>query len=107
MSPALSSGFNILMGSNMGSLRQKMAEADRQTLSTAEPSIPADQACSTFEAAKIVLDQACALMVDDALPPHNRASAALALLDDLARTLARVAIDLQLEGSSHLQEPDG
>ncbi|WP_191558945.1 hypothetical protein [Brevundimonas aurantiaca] len=91
----------------MVSLKQKMAEADRQTTPTAEPSISADQACSTSKAAKIVLDHACALVVDDDLFPHNRASAALALLDDLARTLARVAIDLRLEGSSHLQEPDG
>lgn len=86
--------------------RKRRIGADPQAKQLADASGPADQQSSTSMAAMVVLDRANALTIDDALSPHDRATAALALLDDLARAIARVAIDLQLDGSHHLQESD-
>jgi len=86
--------------------RKRRIGAAPQAKQLADSSGPADQPSSTSKAAMVVLDRVSALAIDDALSPHDRATAALALLDDLARAIARVAIDLQLDGSPHLQESD-
>lgn len=86
--------------------RKRRIGADPQAKQLTDSSGPADQQSSTSKAAMVVLDRVSALAIDDALSPHDRATAALALLDDLARAIARVAIDLQLDGSPHLQESD-
>lgn len=56
--------------------------------------------------AQDVTGEALALVSDEILWPQTRLIGAQALLDDLARALARMAFDLQPERSPDLSEPD-
>lgn len=53
-----------------------------------------------------VAEAALTLVTDESLWPQNRLIGAQALLDDLARALARMALDLQPERSPDSSEPD-
>ncbi len=55
--------------------------------------------------ATTIIDCTGDLASDDALPPSLRAAAAQTLLDDLARALARVIIDMHAKGQTADQEP--
>ena len=55
--------------------------------------------------AAIIIDCAGDLAADDTLPPSLRVAAAQTLLDDLARALARVIIDMHAKGQTADQEP--
>lgn len=61
---------------------------------------------SSASVAQGVIGEALALVSDESLRPQTRLIGAQALLDDLARALARMALDLQPEGSPDLSEPD-
>lgn len=53
----------------------------------------------------IIIDCAGALVADDTLALSSRAAAAHSLLDDLARALARVIVDMHAGGLPADQEP--
>ena len=67
--------------------------------------LPPSQA-APVEAAQAVIAHVRDVAGCETISPHARAIAAQALLDALARALARVAIDLQPDGSRNLPEPD-
>ena len=80
------------------------AGPQHQLASDDASALPASQA-DPLQAAQTVIVDICGIAECD-LWPETRAIGAQALLDELARALARVAIDLQPSGSFDPPEPD-
>lgn len=81
------------------------AGPQHQPASDDASALPASQA-DPLQAAQTVMANICHIAACDDLWPETRVIGAQALLDELARALARVAIDLQPAGSFTFLEPD-
>ena len=81
------------------------AGPQHQPASDDASALPPSQAAS-LQAAQTVIVDICGIAACDDLWPETRVIGPQALLDALARALARVVIDLQPSGSFNPPEPD-